>query len=175
VAEASPRADEGAAFIRPAVGRAELAVRQPQFLGALVHQARERLFGARNTFRKHDAGVVSGKGDDALQQIVDADLFIGGQEHRGARGGAVPALPRLRPNRELLVELELALLDQVERDIGGHHLCHRSRRHPPVGILGIEDRARRQVLQIGNGSRRFERRRGSDRRRMSRALVSRCE
>ena len=41
--------------------------------------------------------------------------------------------------------LELAALDQVEGDMGGHHLRHRGGRHAPVGILGVEHRARGEI------------------------------
>ena len=102
-----------------------------------------------------------------LRQILDADLLVGTEEHGRSGLGTVPFLPGLRANRAHLVERQLALVDELERHVRRHHLRHRRRRHPDVGILRIKDGTRRKVDQIGDlrgrielGSRRG--RRGGD-------------
>ena len=151
--------DIGPPLVRPAVRIAEVAVGQPQPLGIFVHHIGEGFLGAGNAFGEDDRGVVAGQGDDPVQQVLDADLLAGRKEHGRTRLRAMPFLPGLRPHRAHLVEAEVALLDQLEGDIGRHHLRHRCRRHPAIGVLGKQNCARGQVDQVGDLRRRLERRR----------------
>ena len=156
------RGDVGAPFVGPPVRIAEIAVVEPQPLGRHVHARGESFLGPRDALGQHDACVVPRQRDDSLQQIIDADVFARGQEHRRAGGGAVPFAPGFGANLNHLVELQLTALQHVERDIDGHHLRHRRGRHAPVGILRIQHRLRRQVDEVGNRCGCFERRRGRD-------------
>jgi hypothetical protein len=76
----------------------------------------------------------------------------------------VPALPGLGADAALPFRVQLAALDEVEGHVSSHHLGHRRRRHAPIGILGEEHCARRQVDHVGDlGSGLEGRRRGGDR------------
>jgi hypothetical protein len=128
-----------------------------------VHQVDERFLGARDRLGQHDAGVVARQGDDAVQKVFYADLLVRRQEHRRSRGGAMPAAPCLRVHRDHLVQLELALVDKVERHVRGHHLGHRRGRNAAVGVAREQHRARGQVFEIRNRRGSGEgRRRGLD-------------
>ena len=48
----------------------------PMLLARGVHLIGEGLLGSGDAFGKHDRGIVARQGDDALQQILDADLLI---------------------------------------------------------------------------------------------------
>ena len=140
-----------------------MAVPKAEPLRIGVHLAGEGLLGPGDAFGEHHRRVIARQSDDAVQQIFDADLLVRRQEHGRAGGGAMPFLPGLGPHRAHLAERELAAVDQLEGDFGGHHLGHRRRRHARVGVLVVEHRARRQVDQIGDLRRRIELRRGGGR------------
>ena len=130
-------------------------------LGRLaVHQRDERGLVAGDALGEGDRGIVPRGGDDAVQQVADAHLLARRQEHGRAGLVAVPALPGLGPHRAHPVGPQLAAVDQVEDDVGGHHLRHRRRRDAPVRILGVEHRARAQVDHVGDRRRSFVGRRG---------------
>ena len=150
----------GASLVGPAVRRAEMAVGQPEPGAFAIHPLGEGFFGARHAFGQHDACVVAGQRDDTLQQILDADILARGEEH--GRTLRMPFAPRLRADGEGLIELQFALLDHVEHDIDRHHLRHGGRRHPAIGVLGEQYRARRQVFEIGDRRGRREIGRGGD-------------
>src|SRR3546814_1861123 len=63
----------------------------------------------------------------------------------------MPFPPRLRADAELLVEAELALLDEVEGDVHRHHLRHGGRRDLLVRLMRVENRAGAHVLHEGEG------------------------
>ena len=54
----------------------KLAVGQAQPLGVVVHDIGESLFGAGDALGQHDRRIIARQGDDAVQQILDADLLV---------------------------------------------------------------------------------------------------
>ena len=50
---------------------------RPISLGQRVHLLGEGLLGPGDAFGEHDRRVVAREGDDALEQILDADLLVG--------------------------------------------------------------------------------------------------
>ena len=132
----------GTAFVRPAIAGAEMTVVETQTFRLLVHQVGERLLGARNALGQHDAGVIARKGHNAMEQIFHRHLLARGKEHGRSGGGAMPFRPCFGTYGEFLTQFELPLLDETKGDVHRHHLRHRSRRYPPVGILVIQHGAR---------------------------------
>ena len=118
------RGDHRDVIVGPAVGRPEIAVGDAQLLGQHILLRDERLLGPGDALGQHDRGVIARQGDDPVEQIFDADLFIGRQEHRRSRCGAVPFRPCLRLYRAHFRQRQLALVDQLERQLGFHHLGH---------------------------------------------------
>jgi methionyl-tRNA synthetase len=94
--------------------------------------------------------------DNALEQILDAHLLTGRQEHRRAGRWTMPSLPGLRPHRAHFVQRQLTLVDQLESNVRGHHLRHRGWWHADVSVLLVQDRARRQIDEVGDFCRRIE-------------------
>ncbi len=137
----------GHAAVGPAVGRAEAARHHTNFSRYLIHSLDEKFLASIDADRQHRRGVVARDGDQPLEQFVDADLFARAQEHGRAAAAAVPFLPRRLVDREDGVARQFAVLDQVEHDIGGHHLRHRGGRKMFVGAARKEDRARIHVLE----------------------------
>ena len=137
---------------------------RPIRLRQRVHLVGEGLLGPRDALGKHDRGVVARKRDDALEQVLDADLLA-----RADRNMVEPACGPCHfcqvsgRTVHILLRRQLALVDQLEGDLGRHHLRHRCRRHADVGVLGVEHRARIEVDQIGDLGRRIELRRGGGR------------
>ncbi len=72
----------------------------------------------------------------------------------------MPLLPRFGADLAHLRELELALLELFEGDVGGHDLGHRGGRDAAVRILRVEHRPRREIDQEGDRRGGLERRRG---------------
>jgi hypothetical protein len=110
----------------------------PRPLGLGVHQRGESGFRSGYALGKHHAGVVPGQCDDAVEKIFDADLFPGRQEHGRSRLRPMPLPPGFGADRAHLGQLQFAALDLMEGKMRRHHLGHRGRRHPPVGILRVE-------------------------------------
>ncbi len=110
----------GDAAVGPAIGGAEVRILEAETLGLLIHQVDESRLGARDAFGQHDARVIARQRDDARQQIGNRYLLARSDEHR--RALRMPLLPSGGAHRELLVQLELAALDEAEGDIDRHHL-----------------------------------------------------
>ena len=157
------RGDIGDAIIRPAVRGAEMAAGEAELLGILVHPLDERRLGARHAIGERDARVVARQGDDAEQQIGDADLLARREEH--GRALAMPLLPGIGLESDLLIELHVAALDHVEHGIDRHRLGERGGRHVLIGILRVEHRTGVHILHERDRRRRVERRRFRHRRR----------
>ncbi|HMS80765.1 MAG TPA: hypothetical protein PKC20_14770, partial [Burkholderiaceae bacterium] len=94
-----------------------LACRMAQALRLAVHLGRERRLAAPHRLGEDDRRVVARLHDQPAQQLLDGRRLGRIDEHPRA-----DRLPRGRRDRGALVERELALLDRVEREIGGHQL-----------------------------------------------------
>ena len=54
-----------------------MAVGQADLFAERVHLLGEGLLGAGDALGEHDRRVVARQGDDALQEVFDADLLVG--------------------------------------------------------------------------------------------------
>ena len=61
--------------VRQAGGVDEMRLRQAQLLRVTIHQIGEHVLGSRHVFRQHDAGVVAGLDDDAVQERFQRNVL----------------------------------------------------------------------------------------------------
>ena len=154
-----------------------MAVRHADFACLGVHCRHPVLHRTCRAFGEYDSTVIGGDGRHAMQQIVDGDARIGGQEH--GRTLAMPCAEGLRPYRVDLLREQPPFLHPFEGEERRHDLGYRGRHEAPVDFSLIQDLTAARIEQIGDRRCVFAR----DRRRDSRRTLcaergrkqSRCE
>ena len=139
------------AGIGPAAGVLEGRMGQAELVRPLGHHLGEALLGAAERFGDHDAGVVAGRDEDAVQEILDAHARADPDEHLRAAHA-----PGLLAHRQRVVGLEPAVLQPLQDHEGGHQLAHRGGRHRLIRVLGEQDLMRLQVDQDRRRGGRLE-------------------
>ena len=131
-------------------GQADLARPRGQFFG-------EFQFVAGDPFGQHDAGIVGGLNDDAVQQIVHADLAVEHGKHGGAVRRRAALAPGIFAHPVFVGEVDAALLELVEDVFGGHQLGEAGRIDQLVGVALEQHRAVIAVDQdrVRRGDRRL--------------------
>ena len=129
-----------------------MAVREPDFLGLLVHLLDKGRLAAGQAFGQHDAGVVAGLDDHAADQIGNLDAAAERHEHFRPAGAPGPFA-----DRQFVIELGAALLQIVEDHIGRHQLRHRRGRNAFVGVLVEQNRAGLDLHDQGRAGLRIDR------------------
>ncbi len=111
------------AGVGQARGVGEVRLGHAELAGALGHLLGEGRLAAGEALGHHDAGVVAGLHDDAVDEVVDPHLGAGLDEH--AR-----AFHRLgvRGDEELGVLGDAAVAERLEEHVERHQLRHRGRR-----------------------------------------------
>ena len=128
--------------------------RHTEALGRCIHVLDERVLRAIDAFGQHHSDVVGALDDQRLQCEPHLHLGVDGQPDLGR------AL-RMRQLRHFQfgVELELAVFNGLERQIGRHHLGQRRGMPSIVDVLGVEhDTVSGVEQQGGTGRRRLDRR-----------------
>ncbi|MNO73923.1 hypothetical protein D3C76_649010 [compost metagenome] len=134
--------------VRQTRGIHEMAVGHAQVFGRLVHQVGECIFAAGNMLGDRDAGVVAGLDDDAVQQIVEADLGADLDEHARTTG-----TPGVFADRYRIVLTDLAATDFQGRDVGRHQLGQAGWGQTLVAVVLDQDVAARSFHEhVGLGS-----------------------
>ena len=113
------RGDVSNAVIGPPIRGPEMAVGHAELLRQRIHLVGEGLLGPGNAFREHHRRIVPGQSDDALEQILDADLLVRGTGTWSSRpaGHAISARSRVGPCTFCLSG-SWPQVDQLERDLG---------------------------------------------------------
>ena len=144
------------AGIGQAVGIGEHRFGEADFARALSHLIGEIGFIAGQPFGQHDAGIVAGLDDHAVQQIVDGNLAVDRREHGGAVRGRAALAPGILAHGVFVGELDAAFFKLVEHVFGGHQLGEAGREDELVGVA-LEQHA--AVLGVDqDGVRRADRR-----------------
>ncbi len=113
-------------------------------------------FIAGDPFGQHDAGIVAGLDDHAVQQVVDGNLAVDRREHGGAVRGRAALAPGILAHDVFVGELDAAFFKFVEHVFGGHQLGEAGREDQLVGVA-LEQHA--AVLGVDqDGMRRADRR-----------------
>src|SRR5471032_1008044 len=120
--------------IGQAIGITEHRFGEADLARALSHLIGEISFIAGNPFGQHDAGIVAGLDDHAVQQVVDGNLAVDRREHGGAVRGRAALAPGILADGVFVGELDAAFLDFVEHVFGGHQLGETGREDELVGV-----------------------------------------
>ena len=100
----------------------------------VINSAKDRLVSG-NPLCQHDACVVRGLNDDAMQQVVHRYLVVDRDEHaRRVRRRSAPA-PGIDADDEFLFRLEPPLRNQIEHHLGRHQLGKAGGRNEIVSRL----------------------------------------
>ncbi len=156
--------DIGRAAIRPAIGGGEMAVLHAKTLCLSIHHDRPARHAARRALCQHYRGIVGGNRGDGAQQDIERHAIPCLQAQAGAL--AVPVLECSLRHSERLFGFQLALGDQFEGDIGGHHLGDRGRDEAELGLASVQhlirsriehqtDRNRSKRARLGDARPRF--------------------
>ena len=94
-----------------------MALRHAEPLGVLVHERGEGVLGARDALGERDRRVVAALHDHALYQDLDRHARV--EVEVGARTFRAPGA---LADRQLGVELDLAVLQRLEHDVCRHQL-----------------------------------------------------
>jgi hypothetical protein len=162
------RAGVGPPLVGPSVGCAEMGVAHAELGSMLVHELEPGVGRAGRCRRERHRAVVGRDRGHAEQQFAHAHPVARLEEHR--RALARPQLGELEADRHLRLGLDLALLDQAERGVGGHHFGDRSGHEAPVGLAREQRLAARQVDE--QDDRESRQGTGADRRRGQRDRIA---
>ena len=99
---------------------------KPDLARALGHHHAEDRLVAGQSLGERDAGVVARLDDDAAQKVVDLHPAVDRREHAGGARRRAARAPGVLADDDFIVERDIALLDLVEHELGGHQLGERS-------------------------------------------------
>ena len=133
-------------------GVGEVRVLAAELGGLLVHEVDEALPGPAHMAGEHIGCVVSGRKQQAGQQVLHRDLLVGLQAAHHAVLAELREVVRL--DRDHVVEVRA-----LKHEQRGHDLCRRSRIAPRIGVLGkkhlpvvaVDQKGRRGVRLGGRG------------------------
>ena len=139
---------------------------KPELPRALRHHLCERRLVSGNPLGQHDAGIVGGLNDDAMEQVVDRHLVVDRDEHARRVRWAPPRRHALTLTMNSSVRLEPPCRNLIENHLGRHQLGEAGGWNEIVSRLfkqyaaavrvdqnGVRGRGLVAVVRLGSGYR----------------------